>query len=103
MQKIDPSDLLALTAIVFSVLAGTCSTAGGQTVADHMEQGDSYYSSGNYQAALEEFKAAKIIVFKKKSKKQYKRKQSPVTYEGGYILIEKPHRPQRKNVYHRRK
>ena len=58
MQKIDLSDLLALTAVVFGVLAGTCSTAGAQTVAVHMERGDSYYSSGNYQAALEEFKAA---------------------------------------------
>ncbi len=61
MQKIDLSDLLALTAVVFGVLAGTCSTAGAQTVAVHMERGDSYYSSGNYQPALEEFKAATEI------------------------------------------
>jgi len=58
MQKVDLSDFLALTAVVISVIAGMCLAAGAETVTVHMERGDSYYQSGNYKAALEEFRAA---------------------------------------------
>ncbi len=58
MQRVDRAGFLALTAVVISGFSGMYSVAEAETVAVHMERGDRHYQSGNYEAALEEFRAA---------------------------------------------
>jgi len=61
MRKINLPGVRALTVIMLSSLSWMYSTAGAETVANRMDRGRRYYQSGNYQAALEEFRAATEI------------------------------------------
>ncbi|HCO95389.1 MAG TPA: hypothetical protein DIU00_15805 [Phycisphaerales bacterium] len=61
MRKVNSPGVRALTVIMLSSLSWMYSTAGAETIADRMDRGRQYYQSGNYQAALEEFRAATEI------------------------------------------
>jgi len=61
MRKVNCPGVRVLTVIILSNLPWIYSNAGAETVADLMERGRQYYQSGNYQAALEEFRAATEI------------------------------------------